>query len=67
MIADEMGLGKTVQALGIASYYRSEWPLIIVCPSSVKFTWKTVRLIAQIKSISVVFYFFSKSPNFCLQ
>lgn len=35
-----MGLGKTVQALGVASAYRSEWPLLIVCPSSVRFAWR---------------------------
>ena len=35
-----MGLGKTIQALAIASYYRNEWPFLIVCPSSVKFMWK---------------------------
>ncbi|XP_071448484.1 SWI/SNF-related matrix-associated actin-dependent regulator of chromatin subfamily A-like protein 1 [Hetaerina americana] len=40
LIADEMGLGKTIQSLGIAHYYYEEWPLLIVCPSSVKYTWK---------------------------
>ena len=40
LIADEMGLGKTVQALGLAFYYRSEWPLLIVCPASVKGAWE---------------------------
>lgn len=40
LIADEMGLGKTVQALGIARYYKAEWPLLVICPSSVKFAWK---------------------------
>ena len=40
IIADDMGLGKTVQALAVASVYRSKWPLVIVCPSSVRFTWK---------------------------
>ncbi|KAF1744235.1 hypothetical protein MXB_2962 [Myxobolus squamalis] len=39
LIADEMGLGKTLQALAIASFYRSEWPLLIVCPTSLKNTW----------------------------
>ena len=29
LIADEMGLGKTYQALGIADFYRSDWPLLI--------------------------------------
>uniref|UniRef100_A0A914VXK7 SWI/SNF-related matrix-associated actin-dependent regulator of chromatin subfamily A-like protein 1 n=1 Tax=Plectus sambesii TaxID=2011161 RepID=A0A914VXK7_9BILA len=41
LVADEMGLGKSVQALGIARYYKAEWPLLIVCPSSVKFAWQT--------------------------
>ncbi|KAK0416854.1 hypothetical protein QR680_012719 [Steinernema hermaphroditum] len=40
MIADEMGLGKSIQALAVAKYYQNEWPLLIVCPSSVKFSWK---------------------------
>ncbi|XP_068223062.1 SWI/SNF-related matrix-associated actin-dependent regulator of chromatin subfamily A-like protein 1 [Palaemon carinicauda] len=39
MIADDMGLGKTIQALGIAAYYRREWPLLIVTPSSVRYSW----------------------------
>lgn len=40
LLADDMGLGKTIQGLAIASYYKSEWPLFIVVPSSVKFMWK---------------------------
>ncbi|KAI5618620.1 SWI/SNF-related matrix-associated actin-dependent regulator of chromatin subfamily A-like protein 1 [Silurus asotus] len=39
LLADDMGLGKTVQAICIAAYYRNEWPLLIVTPSSVRFTW----------------------------
>nr|XP_055071206.1 SWI/SNF-related matrix-associated actin-dependent regulator of chromatin subfamily A-like protein 1 isoform X2 [Misgurnus anguillicaudatus] len=39
LLADDMGLGKTIQAICIASYYRSEWPLLVVAPSSVRFTW----------------------------
>lgn len=39
LLADDMGLGKSVQALCIAAYYRIEWPLLIVCPSSMRFTW----------------------------
>jgi SWI/SNF-related matrix-associated actin-dependent regulator 1 of chromatin subfamily A len=35
-----MGLGKTVQALAIANYYKDEWPLLIMTPSSVKYMWK---------------------------
>lgn len=34
LIGDEMGVGKTIQAMGLAYIYKSEWPLIIFCPSS---------------------------------
>ncbi|KAM9850478.1 SWI/SNF-related matrix-associated actin-dependent regulator of chromatin subfamily A-like protein 1 [Aulostomus maculatus] len=39
LLADDMGLGKTVQAICIAAYYRNEWPLLVVAPSSVRYTW----------------------------
>ncbi|NXJ15347.1 ZRAB3 endonuclease, partial [Odontophorus gujanensis] len=39
MIADEMGLGKTIQAIAISYYYRKEWPLLIVVPSSLRYPW----------------------------
>ncbi|BFY98183.1 hypothetical protein BsWGS_01222 [Bradybaena similaris] len=39
LIADDMGLGKTLQAICVACYYRQEWPLLIVSPSSVRFDW----------------------------
>ncbi|NXI38879.1 ZRAB3 endonuclease, partial [Galbula dea] len=39
MIADEMGLGKTIQAIAISYYYRNEWPLLIVVPSSLRYPW----------------------------
>ena len=39
MIADDMGLGKTIQALGIAHYFRKDWPLLIVVQSSVRYQW----------------------------
>ncbi|KAI9014126.1 P-loop containing nucleoside triphosphate hydrolase protein [Hyaloraphidium curvatum] len=37
---DEMGLGKTIQALTVLSYYKSAWPALIICPSSLRHTWK---------------------------
>ncbi|XP_065666233.1 SWI/SNF-related matrix-associated actin-dependent regulator of chromatin subfamily A-like protein 1 isoform X4 [Hydra vulgaris] len=40
LIADDMGLGKTVQAIAICLYYRDKWPVLIICPSSVKMSWK---------------------------
>ncbi|OQR72980.1 SWI/SNF A protein [Tropilaelaps mercedesae] len=44
LIADDMGLGKTVQALAIATYFRGEWPLLVVCPSSMRFAWRDAFL-----------------------
>jgi len=40
LIADEMGLGKTVQALCVMKNYRQNWPVLVVCPSSLRFVWK---------------------------
>ena len=39
VLADEMGLGKTVQAIATAWFYRDDWPLLIIVPSSVKGSW----------------------------
>jgi len=39
LLADDMGLGKTIQSLGIAHYYKEDWPLLIVSPSSVRYLW----------------------------
>jgi SNF2-related domain/Helicase conserved C-terminal domain len=44
LLADEMGLGKTVQAIAAAEMYRRELNLqkvLIVCPTSLKYQWKT--------------------------
>jgi SWI/SNF-related matrix-associated actin-dependent regulator 1 of chromatin subfamily A len=40
LIGDEMGLGKTVQAIAIARYYKDNWPVLIVCPSSLRSAWE---------------------------
>ncbi|EZG45863.1 putative helicase [Gregarina niphandrodes] len=40
LIGDEMGLGKTLQALSIVAVYHDEWPVLVVCPSSIRFQWK---------------------------
>lgn len=42
LIADDMGLGKTLQAIGVMSYYKSDWPLLVICPSSVRLAWRDV-------------------------
>lgn len=35
-----MGVGKTIQSLAIAYIYRHEWPLLIICPPTLKFNWQ---------------------------
>ena len=35
----QMGLGKTLQAISIAYFYKDEWPLLIVVPSSMRYPW----------------------------
>jgi SWI/SNF-related matrix-associated actin-dependent regulator of chromatin subfamily A-like protein 1 len=40
LFADEMGVGKTLQAITVAAYYRDEWPLLVIAPSSVRENWR---------------------------
>lgn len=40
LIGDEMGLGKTLQALVLATFFKEDWPVLVVCPSSLRFVWK---------------------------
>ena len=40
LLGDEMGVGKTIQALSLACVYKRDWPLLIICPKSLKLTWK---------------------------
>ena len=35
----QMGLGKTIQAISVAYYYKDEWPLLIIVPSSLRYCW----------------------------
>ena len=45
LIGDDMGLGKTIQAICLSAYYRTEWPLLVVVPSSVRFDWSQVIMV----------------------
>lgn len=40
LIGDDMGLGKTLQAIAVARVYMADWPLLIICPSSLRLNWK---------------------------
>jgi superfamily II DNA or RNA helicase len=39
LLGDEMGLGKTIQSIAIALHYQAEWPLLVLCPTSLSGSW----------------------------
>lgn len=39
LIGDDMGLGKTIQAIAVCCAFRSDWPVLIVVPNSVRLVW----------------------------
>ncbi|SAM04001.1 hypothetical protein [Absidia glauca] len=39
LLADDMGLGKTIQALAVSLAYSDSWPVLVICPTSLLFTW----------------------------
>lgn len=47
LLADDMGLGKTVQSLAIVSFYRREWPLLILVPASLVACWEQVTSVLR--------------------
>lgn len=40
IIGDDRGLGKTIQGIGVAAFYISERPVVIVCPKSMNMVWQ---------------------------
>lgn len=40
LIGDEMGVGKTIQAIASAYCYMDEWPVLVICPASIKYNWR---------------------------
>jgi SWI/SNF-related matrix-associated actin-dependent regulator 1 of chromatin subfamily A len=39
LLADAPGLGKTIQAIAMACCYERDWPVLVICPSSVRAMW----------------------------
>ena len=40
LLADEMGVGKSIPAIGISLLFKENWPVLIICPSSLKLVWR---------------------------
>ena len=41
LFADEMGVGKTIQAIALCRLYKEDWPVLVICPGSIKYSWKS--------------------------
>ena len=41
LFADEMGVGKTIQAIALCGLYKEDWPVLVICPGSIKYSWKS--------------------------
>ena len=57
LIADDMGLGKTIQALAAAELLRKEKGIVstlVVCPTSLKYQWKTEIEKFTVSSVRVI-------------
>ena len=50
-----MGVGKTIQALAVAFVFKNDWPLLVICPASLKFTWRdeVVKWLPGLETIDV--------------
>ena len=40
LLADDRGVGKSIQAIGISLLCKENWPVLIICPSSLKLVWR---------------------------
>ena len=40
ILADEMLTGKRIQALALSQLYKKNWPVLIICSSSIKYQWR---------------------------
>ena len=57
IIADDMGLGKTIQAIAVAEILAKEFRIsnvLIVCPTSLKYQWKSEIKKFTTRSVTVI-------------
>lgn len=40
ILNDDLGTGKRLVAISTAIVYKTEWPLLIVCPQVLQLLWK---------------------------
>jgi SWI/SNF-related matrix-associated actin-dependent regulator 1 of chromatin subfamily A len=55
LLGDEMGVGKTIQAICIMYIFKAQWPLLIICPSSFKYSWRDeiLRWLPSVKATDI--------------
>lgn len=40
----EMGLGKTIEVIGYTNIHQEKYPILVICPASVKMNWEAERI-----------------------
>ena len=65
LLADEMGVGKSIQAIGISLLYQENWPVLIICPSSLKLVWRDeiFKWIPDINKVKINMQIFKTSKD----
>lgn len=55
ILADDPGLGKTRQALAVANFYKSDFPLLIIAPATVRDFWRNqiIELMPNVNMLDI--------------
>lgn len=69
LIGDEMGLGKTLQAIATMLAFPADWPVLVICPSSMRVMWgqEFERFSPRARQDGVAVMMSGKDADHCLK